>query len=83
MIGVVGVMGPTPIRMWPGGPIEKLISSDLEPPHPPKGDSGRMGSCGGEGVESYSPYGRIMSGFVRVGDAGKDGNAIVAVSVVC
>jgi hypothetical protein len=83
MIGVVGVIGPMPICICPGGPIEKLISLGLEPFHPPSGDSGRIGCCGGEGVESYSPYGSIISGFVRVGDAGRDGNAIVAVTVVC
>ncbi len=83
MIGVVGVIGPMAICICPGGPIEKFKSPDLESFHPSRGDSGRIGSCGGQDVESYSPYGNIISGFVRVGDAGKDGNAIVAVTTVC
>jgi len=54
--------------------MENCMSAGFESPH-----------CfpGGEGVESYSsPYGRIMSGFVSVGEAGSDGNAMVVVVVV-
>lgn len=60
-----------------GGPIENCISPDRA--QSSFEADGRYGPRGGE--LSYS-YGRIISGFVKVGDAGRAGYAIVAVVVV-
>jgi hypothetical protein len=82
---IIGVIGVIELRGACGGPIEKGKLAGLGPLQSSASESGRKERWGGEGVESYSPYGRIMSGFVSVGDAGRAGYAaIVAVMVsVC
>lgn len=62
MIGVIGVMG----REF--APYVKDCENSMS-----SGRGFHALDRGGEGVESYSPYGRIISGFVRVGEAGSDG----------
>lgn len=65
IIGVIGVIGIEPRELPPYVNDWEMFISSGRAFHAP--------DRGGEGVESYSPYGRIISGFVRVGEAGRVG----------